>query len=183
MSNGVRGRNCGRARSARSGRALGADLARRKGELESARQRDGCGWARASTRPTTGCTWDAGGSGHGNKNSQLDWNVERSRTRTRSHSGNRRSSLKGERRQPAPAWYWTMLRSPAVTVDPLGGCWMGQTASTGVGVDHRGDVFGYPDLFVADGSVLPVPVGRNPSMTIAAIAERSARLMATDGRR
>ena len=71
------------------------------------------------------------------------------------------------------------LRS-LVTVHPLGGCRMGQTASDGV-VDHRGEVFGYPNLFVADGSVLPVPVGRNPSMTIAAIAERSARLMAQDG--
>jgi cholesterol oxidase len=72
--------------------------------------------------------------------------------------------------------YWTLLRS-LVTVHPLGGCAMGQTALDGV-VDHRGEVFGYPNLFVADGSVLPVPVGRNPSMTIAAIAERTSRLMA-----
>jgi len=45
-------------------------------------------------------------------------------------------------------------------------------------VDHRGQVFGYENLYVADGSVLPSPVGRNPSMTIAALAERSARLLA-----
>ncbi|HKM54859.1 MAG TPA: GMC oxidoreductase, partial [Isosphaeraceae bacterium] len=76
--------------------------------------------------------------------------------------------------------YWTMLRS-LVTVHPLGGCRMGRTASDGV-VDHRGEVFGYPNIFVADGSVLPVAVGRNPSMTIAAISERSAQLMAKSSR-
>jgi len=57
---------------------------------------------------------------------------------------------------------------------------MGQTSADGV-VDHRGEVFGYPNLFVADGSVLPFPVGRNPSMTIAAISERSTKLMAKNG--
>jgi cholesterol oxidase len=44
-------------------------------------------------------------------------------------------------------------------------------------VDHRGQVFGAPGLFVADGAVLPRPTGRNPSLTIAAVAERSADLM------
>jgi cholesterol oxidase len=76
--------------------------------------------------------------------------------------------------------YWTLLRG-LVTVHPLGGCRMGRDAGEGV-VDHRGEVFGHPNLFVADGSVLPRPVGRNPSMTIAALAERSARLMADGGR-
>lgn len=76
--------------------------------------------------------------------------------------------------------YWRFLRS-LVTVHPLGGCPMGRCAGEGV-VDHRGEVFGYPGLFVADGSVLPRPVGRNPSMTIAALAERTARLMAESGR-
>jgi cholesterol oxidase len=75
--------------------------------------------------------------------------------------------------------YWTLLRS-LVTVHPLGGCRMGRDAGEGV-VDHRGEVFGYPGLFVADGSVLPRPVGRNPSMTIAALAERTARLL-SEGR-
>jgi cholesterol oxidase len=47
----------------------------------------------------------------------------------------------------------------------------------GAVADHRGRVFGYPGLFVVDGSTLPGPVGRNPSLTIAALAERAAHLM------
>lgn len=41
-------------------------------------------------------------------------------------------------------------------------------------VDSRGGVFNYPGLYVADGSVMPGPVGPNPSFTIAALAERFA---------
>jgi len=35
-------------------------------------------------------------------------------------------------------------------------------------VDSYGEVFNYPGLYVADGSVMPGPVGPNPSLTIAA---------------
>jgi cholesterol oxidase len=70
---------------------------------------------------------------------------------------------------------WRWFRS-LVTVHPLGGCSMGTTSSTGV-VDHIGEVFGYPGLFVSDGSVIPRPIGRNPSYTIAALAERTSSLI------
>jgi cholesterol oxidase len=53
---------------------------------------------------------------------------------------------------------------------------MGITAANGV-VDHRGEVFGYPRLYVADGAIVPEAVGLNPSRTIAALAERIAALM------
>jgi cholesterol oxidase len=66
-----------------------------------------------------------------------------------------------------------------MSVHPLGGCGMGGTAETGV-VDHRGALFGYPNLFVADGAILPAAVGRNPSLTIGAVAERIADLMIKD---
>jgi cholesterol oxidase len=72
-------------------------------------------------------------------------------------------------------WYWTWLRT-LVTVHPLGGCKMGAAWEDGV-VDHRGEVFGYKNLYVADGSLLPNPVGRNPSMTIAALSERVGHFM------
>ena len=36
-----------------------------------------------------------------------------------------------------------------------------------------GEVFGHRNLFVMDGSVIPRAIGRNPSKTIAAVAERS----------
>jgi cholesterol oxidase len=63
-----------------------------------------------------------------------------------------------------------------VTPHPLGGCNMGTTRECGV-VDHGGQVFGYPNLYVADGSIIPEAIGLNPSKTIAALAERIADLM------
>jgi len=61
-----------------------------------------------------------------------------------------------------------------VTAHPLGGCPMGETIDEGVVDPVGGEVFGYPHLHVADGSVMPGPVGANPSLTIAALADRFA---------
>lgn len=66
---------------------------------------------------------------------------------------------------------WFLRRT--ITVHPLGGCPMGRNPQTGV-VDGYGEVFGHPGLVVADGSVMPGPVGANPSLTIAALADRFA---------
>jgi len=66
---------------------------------------------------------------------------------------------------------WRLSR--VVTVHPLGGCPMGRDEREGV-VDSFGQVFNYPGLYVADGSVMPGPVGPNPSLTIAALANRFA---------
>ncbi len=60
-----------------------------------------------------------------------------------------------------------------VTVHPLGGCPMGRDIDEGL-VDGDGQVFGYPGLYVADGSVMPGPVGPNPALTIAALSNRFA---------
>jgi cholesterol oxidase len=60
-----------------------------------------------------------------------------------------------------------------MTVHPLGGCPMGVDPRDGV-VDAHGRVFGADGLYVADGSIMPGPVGANPSLTIAAMAERIA---------
>jgi cholesterol oxidase len=49
-------------------------------------------------------------------------------------------------------------------------------------VDPHGQVFGCPGLVVADGSVMPGPVGANPSLTIAAVADRSADRLLEQGR-
>jgi cholesterol oxidase len=56
-----------------------------------------------------------------------------------------------------------------ITVHPLGGCVMGLDGTDGV-VDDRGEVFGSERLFIADGSIVPGSVGRNPALTIAALA-------------
>ncbi|MFF9011845.1 GMC oxidoreductase [Streptomyces sp. NPDC014870] len=75
----------------------------------------------------------------------------------------------GGRYAANPLWLLNRL----ITVHPVGGAPMGRTPREGV-VDPFGQVFGYPGLSIADGSVLPGPVGPNPSLTIAALADRSA---------
>jgi cholesterol oxidase len=67
-----------------------------------------------------------------------------------------------------------------ITVHPLGGYPMGRDEKEGV-VDPHGEVFGYPGLYIADGSVMPGPVGANPSLTIAALAERFAERLLEKG--
>jgi cholesterol oxidase len=70
-----------------------------------------------------------------------------------------------------PSW---RIFHDLVTPHPLGGCGMGSSAADGV-VDHRGEVFGYQNLYVADGAIVPRAIGVNPSRTIAALAERIAQ--------
>lgn len=60
-----------------------------------------------------------------------------------------------------------------LTAHPLGGSPMAQTKEEGV-VNSCGEVFDCPGLYIADGSVMPGPVGPNPSMTIAALSDRFA---------
>lgn len=52
-----------------------------------------------------------------------------------------------------------------------GGVPMGADMRSGV-VDHAGRVFGYDDLLVLDGSIIPTSPGPNPALTILALAER-----------
>jgi cholesterol oxidase len=58
------------------------------------------------------------------------------------------------------------------TAHILGGAIIASDPSAGV-VDHRQRLFGYENLLVVDGSVVPANVGVNPSLTIAALAERA----------
>lgn len=67
---------------------------------------------------------------------------------------------------------WSLFKD-LITPHPLGGCRMGTTEDDGV-VDFRGQVFNYPNLHVADGAVVPRPLGVNPSRTIGALAEHIA---------
>jgi cholesterol oxidase len=75
---------------------------------------------------------------------------------------------------------WTLAKD-LITPHPLGGTNMGTAAENGV-VDHKGEVFGYRNLYVADGAIVPEAIGLNPSKTIAALAERIAALIVADGR-
>ena len=58
------------------------------------------------------------------------------------------------------------------TAHILGGCGIGGDAESGV-IDLNHEVFNYPGLYVADGSVIPANLGVNPSLTITAMAERA----------
>ena len=100
-----------------------------------------------------------------------DWRKER--------SGPYFDRVRGTMKDIATALGATFLDSPSwlvsrlITVHPLGGCPIGRDATEGV-VDAHGEVFNYPGLYIADGSVMPGPVGANPSLTIAALADRFA---------
>ncbi|MGP4050458.1 GMC oxidoreductase [Streptomyces sp. 2A115] len=72
-----------------------------------------------------------------------------------------------------PMWLFRRI----VTVHPLGGAPMSHHPAEGV-CDAYGQVHGLPGLYIADGAAMPGPVGANPSLTIAALADRmSTRLI------
>ncbi len=65
----------------------------------------------------------------------------------------------------------TLLGIPT-TAHILGGAPMGDSAETGA-IDARHRLFGYEGLYVIDGSAMSANPGVNPSLTIAALAERA----------
>ncbi|MEY4575940.1 MAG: hypothetical protein RL701_643, partial [Pseudomonadota bacterium] len=69
------------------------------------------------------------------------------------------------------------LMGTPTTAHILGGACMGSDASEGV-INAKHEVFGYPGLFVVDGSAVSANPGVNPSLTIAALAERAMSLVA-----
>ena len=77
------------------------------------------------------------------------------------------AAVLGARYIDNPMW----RRKRVITVHPVGGAPMGDDRSVGV-CDSYGEVFGHPGLYIADGAVMPGPVGPNPSLTIAALADR-----------
>lgn len=56
------------------------------------------------------------------------------------------------------------------TAHILGGCPMGADITEGV-VNPEFKVFGYPDMYVLDGSIVPCNLGVNPSLTITTLSE------------
>src|SRR5438270_11756599 len=69
---------------------------------------------------------------------------------------------------PSPSYPET-----AYSAHPLGTARMSDTPALGV-VNAHGEVHGHPGLYVVDGAAVPTALGVNPSLTIAAPAERAA---------
>lgn len=69
-----------------------------------------------------------------------------------------------------------LLLDIPTTAHILGGCNIGADAQCGV-INSRQEVFNYPGMYVVDGSAIPANLGVNPSLTIAAMAERAMSLI------
>jgi cholesterol oxidase len=69
-----------------------------------------------------------------------------------------------------------LLLDTPTTAHILGGACMGATAEEGV-IDAHHRVHGYQGLYVVDGSAISANPGVNPSLTIAALAERAMALI------
>lgn len=72
------------------------------------------------------------------------------------------------------------LISSPITAHFVGGVVIGETPQSGV-VDGYQRLWGYPEITVSDGSVIPANLGVNPSLTITALAERAFSLWPNKG--
>jgi choline dehydrogenase-like flavoprotein len=82
--------------------------------------------------------------------------------------------------------FWSTSNKTQFVLHPIGGCPMGKDASEGV-VDSMGNLFKgnsgtakYDDFYVVDGSIIPSPLGVNPSCTISALAFRISEKISGD---
>ncbi len=73
--------------------------------------------------------------------------------------------------EPYNAISEVFLNKP-LTAHILGGCVMGKDSDHGV-IDKYNRIFGYQNLYVVDGSMIPANLGVNPSLTITAMAEHA----------
>ncbi|CAM2862426.1 GMC family oxidoreductase [Skermania piniformis] len=115
--------------------------------------------------------------------------------------GRRRYTSKPGHGEPSPSWIpvgneatrriaakidgvaggtWGELANIPLTAHYLGGAVIGADAEQGV-IDPYHRVYGYPTLSVVDGAAVSANLGVNPSLTIAAQAERAAALWPNKG--
>jgi len=106
---------------------------------------------------------------------KLDWDITKSLKVFEAIANKHKQLAESTGGIPMPLPGWTLGRE-LITPHALGGCNMGTSIEDGV-VDHAGRVFGYDNLYVADGAIVPRALGVNPSRTIGALAERIADLI------
>ncbi|MCG8419959.1 MAG: GMC family oxidoreductase [Proteobacteria bacterium] len=109
----------------------------------------------------------------------IDWSHKNSRKMFREMEQilKQVSQAAGGRYCTSPLWRWPLRK--LLTAHPLGGCVLGSDPEHSV-VDHRGEVWNYPGLYVVDGAIIPSALAVNPSLTIGALAERAAFWMLRD---
>lgn len=103
----------------------------------------------------------------------LDWSVDESKAMFNAmrDAMKRLSKAQGGKFYESPLWHWPLRKT--ITAHPLGGCVVSDSAAKGV-VNPQGEVWNYPDLYIADGSIIPTALVVNPTATICALAERVA---------
>ncbi|WP_275291687.1 GMC family oxidoreductase [Amycolatopsis sp. La24] len=87
-------------------------------------------------------------------------------------AGHEANVLTAERIGGMPGGTWGEVFDIPLTAHFIGGVPIGDSADTGV-IDPYHRVYGYPGLSVVDGSAITANLGVNPSLTIAAQAERA----------
>lgn len=108
---------------------------------------------------------------------RVKWNIEESKLHF--------TRVIKELKRFTKVWKGSFMENPFMhlnkifAVHPLGGCIMGETKEKSV-VDENGEVYGHPGLYIVDGSIIPNSLGPNPSLTIAAMAERIAERFPMD---
>ena len=80
---------------------------------------------------------------------------------------------------PQGSFNESLLNTPT-TAHIMGGVPVGRSPDEGA-VDEKFRLFGYPGLYVVDGSVIPGNPGVNPSLTITALAEYAMQAIAPKG--
>jgi cholesterol oxidase len=106
----------------------------------------------------------------------IDWSHRKSRAmfREMEKAMRRISDQTGGKYETSFLWRWPSRK--LLTAHPLGGAVIGTDERDGV-VNHAGEVWNYPGLYVTDGACIPSALSVNPSLTIAAVAERAATWM------
>lgn len=103
----------------------------------------------------------------------LAWSHSQSRAMFRQMEASMRKLAEAAGGEWSPSLLWRWPTRKLLTAHPLGGCVIGDDPATSV-VNHACEVWNYPGLYVTDGAAIPSALAVNPSLTIAAVAERAA---------
>jgi cholesterol oxidase len=107
---------------------------------------------------------------------EIDWDARRNRVLYKEMTKVMASISEAAGGQFSTSFLYRWPMRKILTAHPLGGCAMGDDPTRSV-VKDSGETWAYPGLYVVDGSIVPSALAVNPSLTIAALAERAAEQM------